>query len=158
MAAPKPDEATIFNAARRIDDPAARRNYVREACGDDRALAARVEKLLRAHDDDPTFLASPAEEVRDLLGAPAAEGPGTQVGPYQLLRPIGEGGMGTVFLAEQTQPLRRQVAVKVVRPGMDSRQVLARFEQERQALTWPWPARSFFSRRSSPRATASSSS
>jgi serine/threonine protein kinase/tetratricopeptide (TPR) repeat protein len=134
MTAPKPDEAAIFNAARRIEDPAARRQYVGEACGQDLALAGRVEALLRIHDEDPTFLASLAEGVRDPLGAPAAEGPGTQVGPYKLLRPIGEGGMGSVFLAEQTQPLQRQVALKVVRPGMDSRQVLARFEQERQAL------------------------
>jgi serine/threonine protein kinase/tetratricopeptide (TPR) repeat protein len=134
MAMPKLDEASIFNAARRIDDPAARRLYVREACGEDGALADRVEALLRMHDEDPTFLASPTEDVRALLGAPTAEGPGTQVGPYRLLRPLGEGGMGTVFLAEQTEPLQRQVAVKVVRPGMDSRQVLARFEQERQAL------------------------
>ena len=122
------------NAARRIGDPAARRLYVREACGEDIALAGRVEALLRMHDEDPTFLAAPAEDVRDLLGVPATEGPGAQVGPYHLLRPLGEGGIGTVFLAEQTQPLQRQVAVKVLRPGMDSHQVLARFEQERQAL------------------------
>ena len=134
MAAPKPDESTLFNAARRIDGPAARRLYVREACGDALALAGRLEALLRMHDEDPTFLASPAEDVRDLPGAVAAEGPGTRIGPYKLLRPIGEGGMGTVFLAEQTEPLRRQVAVKVVRPGMDSRGVLTRFEAERQAL------------------------
>jgi serine/threonine protein kinase/tetratricopeptide (TPR) repeat protein len=134
MDSPTIDEAAVFNAARRIGDPGARRQYVREACGDDLALAGRVEALLRIHDEDPTFLASPPEDVRHLLGAPAADGPGAQIGPYQLLRPLGEGGMGTVFLAEQTQPLQRQVAVKVIRPGMDSHQVLARFEQERQAL------------------------
>jgi serine/threonine protein kinase/tetratricopeptide (TPR) repeat protein len=131
MAAPKPDESTLFNAARRIDDPAARRQYVREACGDDQTLANRVEALLRMHDEDPTFLASPPQECRTLADA---EGPGTRIGPYRLLRSIGEGGMGTVFLAEQTEPLRRQVAVKVIRPGTDSREVLARFEAERQAL------------------------
>ncbi|HZY87294.1 MAG TPA: serine/threonine-protein kinase [Gemmataceae bacterium] len=134
MAGTKLDEAAVFNAARRIDDPAERRRYVGEACGEDRALASRVEALLRMHDEGPTFLPCPAEEVRDLLGASDAEGPGTQIGPYKLLRPIGEGGMGTVFLAEQSEPLQRQVAIKVIRPGKDSRQVLARFEQERQAL------------------------
>jgi serine/threonine protein kinase len=134
MAAAKPDEATIFNAARRIEDPAARRFYIREACGEDRALAERVEALLGAHDEGATFLASPTAEVRALLGALGTEGPGTQIGPYKLLRSVGEGGMGTVFLAEQTEPVQRQVALKVIRAGMDSRQVLARFEAERQAL------------------------
>src|SRR5204863_9102097 len=62
------------------------------------------------------------------------EQPGTVIGPYKLLQQIGEGGMGTVFMAEQTQPVHRKVALKVVKPGMDSRQVIARFEAERQAL------------------------
>jgi serine/threonine protein kinase/Flp pilus assembly protein TadD len=128
------DEAAVFNAARRIADPAARGRYVREACGVDHSLADRVEALLRANDEDRTFLASPTEDFRALVGASPAEGPGSQVGPYKLLRPIGEGGMGTVFLAEQTQPVQRQVALKVVRAGMDSGPVLARFEAERQAL------------------------
>ena len=70
MAAPKVDEADVFNAARRIGDPAERRQYVRETCGDDVALAGRVEALLRAHDEDPTFLESPAVALGDLLGAP----------------------------------------------------------------------------------------
>ena len=65
---------------------------------------------------------------------PTAESPGTVIGPYKLLEPIGEGGMGTVWMAEQTDPVKRRVAVKVVKEGMDSRQVLARFEAERQAL------------------------
>jgi serine/threonine protein kinase/Tfp pilus assembly protein PilF len=134
MAVAKRDEATIFNAARRIEDPTARRQYVREACGEDGTLADRIEALLQAHDDDATFLASPTNEFRAFLGAAPAEAAGTQIGPYRLLRPIGEGGMGTVFLAEQAQPVQRQVALKVIRPGMDTRQVLARFEAERQAL------------------------
>jgi serine/threonine protein kinase/Flp pilus assembly protein TadD len=134
MAAPKRDEAALFNAARQIQSPEARREYLREACGDDGELYRRVEALLRIHDEDPTFLGSPTEELHALLGDAVGEDPGTQVGPYKLLQKLGEGGMGTVFLAEQTQPVHRQVAVKVIRPGMDSRQVLARFEAERQAL------------------------
>ena len=68
------------------------------------------------------------------VAEPIREGPGTVIGPYKLLQQIGEGGMGTVFMAEQTQPVQRKVAVKVIKPGMDSRQVIARFEAERQAL------------------------
>src|SRR5262249_60904831 len=66
--------------------------------------------------------------------APAREGPGAVIGPYKLIQEIGEGGMGTVFLAEQTHPMRRKVAVKIIKPGMGTRQVVARFEAERQAL------------------------
>ena len=65
---------------------------------------------------------------------PAPATPGTQIGPYKLLQQIGEGGMGVVFMAEQTEPVQRKVALKVIKPGMDSRQVIARFEAERQAL------------------------
>src|SRR6516165_12395488 len=109
MAAPKPDESTLFNAARRIEDPAARRRYVREACGDDGALADRVEALLRMHDEDPTFLASPPSECRPLPGAPSeaptlapATAPGGEGPPpspptpagYEILGVLGRGGMG----------------------------------------------------------------
>src|SRR6185503_18172397 len=65
---------------------------------------------------------------------PLTEGPGTVIGPYKLMEQIGEGGMGLVFVAEQSQPIRRRLALKVIKPGMDSRQVIARFEAERQAL------------------------
>ena len=68
------------------------------------------------------------------VACPLAEGPGTAIGPYKLLEPIGEGGMGVVFMAEQTRPVRRRVALKVIKPGMDTSQVVARFEAERQAL------------------------
>ena len=63
-----------------------------------------------------------------------SEGPGTVIGPYKLLQQIGEGGMGVVFMAEQTEPVQRNVALKIIKPGMDTRQVIARFEAERQAL------------------------
>jgi serine/threonine protein kinase/tetratricopeptide (TPR) repeat protein len=134
MAAPKLDEASIFNAARQIQTPEARRQYIQEACGADLDLQRRVEALLRAHEDQETFLTSPTVELRSLLDASADEGPDTSIGPYRLIDRIGQGGMGTVFLAEQTQPVQRQVAVKIIRPGLDSDKVIARFEAERQAL------------------------
>jgi WD40 repeat protein/serine/threonine protein kinase/Flp pilus assembly protein TadD len=134
MAAPTFNEADIFNAARHIEDPEARRQYVQEACGEDRALADRIEALLHAHAEGGSFLDAPTEIADARPEDSPGEAPGTRIGPYTLLRPIGEGGMGAVFVAEQTQPVQRRVALKVVRPGMDSRLVLARFEAERQAL------------------------
>ena len=130
----KRDEAAIFNAARRIKEPEARHLYVKQACGEDTALQARIEALLRVYDHDPTFLASPAEGGRVAGGDGVREGPGTQIGAYQLVEEIGKGGFGVVFLAEQRQPIRRTVALKILKPGMDSRDVVARFEAERQAL------------------------
>jgi WD40 repeat protein/serine/threonine protein kinase/tetratricopeptide (TPR) repeat protein len=107
--------------------------FLDQACGADAALRARVEELLRAHQDAGNFLGKPGqpEMTRD---EPVAECPGTVIGPYKLLEQIGEGGFGVVFMAEQTQPVRRKVALKVLKPGMDTRQVIARFEAERQAL------------------------
>src|SRR5207302_3165211 len=89
--------------------------------------------------DDPPEPCGEQEAIPDRTdgrapGRPTAESPGTRIGPYTLLRPIGEGGMGTVYLAEQTEPVRRTVALKLIKAGMDSRQVLARFGAERQAL------------------------
>jgi serine/threonine protein kinase/tetratricopeptide (TPR) repeat protein len=130
----KLDEAAIFNRARQIEAPEARRRYIQEACGEDRALRERVEALLRVHEEERTFLQTPAEGEPATVQERSGESPGTQIGPYQLLEQIGEGGFGVVFLAEQQQPVRRKVALKVVKPGMDTRQVIARFEAERQAL------------------------
>jgi eukaryotic-like serine/threonine-protein kinase len=127
------DEAAIFGIARRIEDPEARAQYIRQACDGDRELQARVEALLHVYEQE-TFLKSPTQEMRSILGAPLGEGPGTQIGPYKLLEQIGQGGMGTVFLAEQLQPVQRRVALKVMQPGLDLGQVVARFEAERQAL------------------------
>ena len=134
MAAPKLDEAALFNHARQIESPEARRQYLQEECGGNREMLGRVEALLRVHDEDATFLDSPTDDFRALLTDTVGEDLGTQIGPYKLLQKLGQGGMGTVFLAEQTQPVQRQVAVKIIRAGMDSRQILARFEAERQAL------------------------
>ena len=90
-------------------------------------------KLMRAHRDAGAFLGG-AEKQDATRDQRIAERPGTVIGPYKLLQQIGEGGMGVVWMAEQTQPVQRKVALKVIKPGMDSRQVIARFEAERQAL------------------------
>ena len=95
-----------------------------------RSYVSAVEELIDNHFRAGSFLEFPAAVA---VTGPA-ERPGTVVGPYKLLQQIGEGGMGVVFMAEQTQPVRRQVALKVIKPGMDSSQVIARFEAERQAL------------------------
>jgi WD40 repeat protein/serine/threonine protein kinase/tetratricopeptide (TPR) repeat protein len=109
-----------------------------ELCGGDEALRRRVEGLLRAHREAGSFLEPAAtsiavESALSTLNHPP-EPPGTQIGPYTLLHVIGEGGMGVVYLAEQRIPVERRVALKIIKPGMDSRQVIARFEAERQAL------------------------
>jgi WD40 repeat protein/serine/threonine protein kinase len=124
-------DSRIFNAAVQLS-PDRRAAYLDEACGADQHLRRDVESLLNAHDDPDSFLRSqPRATVEH--GA-AAEQPGTLIGPYKLLQPIGEGGMGVVYMAEQQTPVRRKVALKVIKPGMDSAQVIARFEAERQAL------------------------
>jgi serine/threonine protein kinase/Flp pilus assembly protein TadD len=133
MTLPLPDEAAVFNAARLLETLEDRRRYLEKACAGDQDLQARVEALLRVHAEEPTFLEQPAEGVQP-LPVPTFEGPGAHIGPYRLVKPLGEGGMGSVFLAEQKEPVRRQVALKLIRPGLDGRQVLARFEAERQAL------------------------
>ncbi len=103
------------------------------ACGSDTDLRTSVEKLLRAHQDAGAFLGG-AGKIDAASHQPITLPPGTRVGPYLLREQIGEGGMGLVFVADQEHPVRRRVALKVVKPGMDTRQVLARFEAERQAL------------------------
>jgi serine/threonine protein kinase len=128
----------VFHVARRISDPVARGAYLEQACGGDRDLRARVEALLGAHDGAGSFLQSPAgagfAAALDLAALPPGYGPGSGIGPYKLLQQIGEGGMGVVYMAEQQHPVRRKVALKVIKPGFDTRQVIARFEAERQAL------------------------
>ncbi|TWU22592.1 serine/threonine protein kinase [Bythopirellula polymerisocia] len=109
--------------------------YLEEACGEDAALRRRVEVLLEAHRSDASLLDEPAIEIEATIEhSPLAERPGVDIGPYKLLEQIGEGGFGVVFLAEQTRPVRREVALKIVKAGMDTKEVIARFEAERQAL------------------------
>src|SRR4051812_33713941 len=118
------DERQIFDTARRMGDPASRAAYLSEACGAETALRQRVEALLQVHDEQPSFLASPAVADIDLSLTFTAPAPGTVIGRYKLLEPIGEGGYGTVFMAEQTTPVQRCVALKIIKPGMDTRQVI----------------------------------
>src|SRR5262245_28825667 len=130
------DEA-IFHAARKIEAPEARAAYLAHVCGEDDGLRREVEVLLSAYDGERSFLeSSPVgpDEIPTAAWSPSPEGPGTVIGPYKLLEQIGEGGMGTVWMAQQTEPITRLVAIKLIKAGMDSRQVIARFEAERQAL------------------------
>jgi serine/threonine protein kinase len=154
-------ERTLFLAALERSDPAERAKFLDEACGDDLELRRRVEKLLEDDEEAGHFLEPPSALVEAVRGAvedaakptegpgatapyvtqsdppqsrPLTEGPGTWIGPYKLLQKIGEGGMGVVYMAEQETPVRRRVALKVIKPGMDTDAVIARFEAERQAL------------------------
>ena len=126
-------ERELFEAALELpsDDRAA---YLDKVCGADTALRQRLEVLLRKHDQAGNFLEVPPPELAQTVNKPAIEEAGTQIGSYKLLEQIGEGGFGIVFMADQHAPVRRRVALKIIKPGMDSRQVLARFEAERQAL------------------------
>jgi eukaryotic-like serine/threonine-protein kinase len=139
---------SIFLAALEDHTPEQWPAFLQQACAGDAPLRAEVEKLLRARSELGSFHESPAQGlpspfaeeglgVRGLAATmddPISERPGTVIGPYKLLEQIGEGGFGVVFMAEQTQPVRRKVALKILKPGMDTRQVVARFEAERQAL------------------------
>ena len=99
-----------------------------------RSCADRVEGLLRSHEQAGSFLNAPLFDSAATIDRPPLELPGTQIGPYKLLEQIGEGGMGIVYHASQREPVRRTVALKIIKPGMDSREVVTRFEAERQAL------------------------
>ena len=123
----------VFCAAMELASPTERAAYLNQACGDDLDARRRVERLLAAHSQAGGFLGTGPSVDAATTDLPS-QATGTLIGPYKLLQPIGEGGMGTVFLAEQTHPVQRKVALKVIKPGMDSRQVIARFEAERQAL------------------------
>jgi tetratricopeptide (TPR) repeat protein len=142
------NESQVFTHALKLATPAERAAYLDEVCAGNAELRAAVEALLHAHADDPGFLEQPAGSLWGTVDGPAApalderlakagiaEQPGMVLGGrYKLLQLIGEGGMGDVWLAEQMQPVQRKVALKIIKAGMDSRQVLARFEAERQAL------------------------
>ena len=128
------NEREIFDAALEFDDREVQVRFVTEHCGGDSERYQRLLELLDAQRRLGTFLQTPPRELAATIEPPISEKPGTQIGPYKLLQEIGEGGMGVVYMAEQTSPVKRRVALKIIRPGMDSRQVIARFEAERQAL------------------------
>jgi tetratricopeptide (TPR) repeat protein len=131
-----------------IELPVAQRAaYLTEACCGDSVLRVEVESLLREHEEAERFLAAPTAEIapdsastsgvapgHSRRAIEGGEGPGSRIGQYKLLQQIGEGGFGSVFMAEQERPVTRKVAIKIIKLGMDTRQVVARFEQERQAL------------------------
>jgi eukaryotic-like serine/threonine-protein kinase len=151
METPELKLRSVFNEA--LDRPKgpARLGYLDEACGGDELLRGQVEALLAAHEKSGSFLKTSDRPAQMFEGTPdpttdqhvteqpktdqpATEKLGTKIGPYKLVQQLGEGGMGTVFLAEQAEPVKRRVALKLIKPGMDSAQVLRRFEAECQAL------------------------
>ena len=149
MSASKPLEDAIFYAAAGISDPAQRQQFLDQTCAGNAELRAVVDEMLAAHNEAEPFFAKgrsalilPPEEIPPMAsaGKGAIENPkvdeniGTLVGRYKLLQRIGEGGCGVVYMAEQELPVRRRVALKVIKLGMDTKSVIARFEAERQAL------------------------
>jgi eukaryotic-like serine/threonine-protein kinase len=142
MSTPPNREVALFSEALELE-ASQRAAYLDEACADDPALRLRLEALLRVHEEAIPFLEAPAPGTPgSLIGveAPGAtirvafapsEKAGDRIGRYKLLQQIGEGGCGVVYMAEQEEPVRRRVALKVIKLGMDTKQVVARFEAER---------------------------
>jgi serine/threonine protein kinase/tetratricopeptide (TPR) repeat protein len=128
------DAKTIFGRAIEIEDASARAAYLDQVCGANDQLRAEIDSLIGAHFKVGDFLKGPARDAATCLHDANAGDEGTVIGPYKLLEKIGEGGMGVVFMADQHAPVRRRVALNIIKPGMDTRQVLARFDAERQAL------------------------
>src|SRR5690349_10036762 len=127
-------EIAILNAALALS-PDSRAAYLDQVCADDLALRKRLEELIQAHAQAEDFLQTPSiRNVRKTvqLDLSPSEKPGDTIGRYKLLQQIGEGGCGVVYMAEQEEPVRRRVALKVIKLGMDTKQVIARFEAERQ--------------------------
>src|SRR5262245_18695023 len=129
-------ERDLFIEALQITGPAERTAFLDAACAGDEDLRQRVQQLLAQHEKNESFLLDapaplPQGPPTATIDQPVAELPGTVIGPYKLIEQIGEGGMGTVWMAQQTEPVKRLVAVKLIKAGMDSKQVIARFEAER---------------------------
>ena len=143
MVSSKEIEKALFDTARSLMDPAASRAFLDQACGGNPVLRGRLEELLAVQDPAEKFFESPVE--LQVVETPAANGeslpaspelaiPNMRIGRYKLLQRLGEGGCGVVYMAEQEEPVRRRVALKIIRLGMDTENVVARFEAERQAL------------------------
>ncbi len=129
-------EEAIFNGALQLPKEQ-RAQYLKDSCGGDQPLRERVAALVQAHEQSGAFLSEPAPPVAQktvVLSVPLTEKAGDRIGRYKLLQTIGEGGCGVVYMAEQQEPVSRRVALKVIKLGMDTKQVVARFEAERQAL------------------------
>lgn len=122
----------IFNQALELGSASERTGFIKGACGADKELLAQVERLLRANEEVEDFM--PTEPGDSGSFAPVTESAGSTIGNYKLLEKVGEGGCGVVYVADQTEPVRRRVALKIIKLGMDSKSVVARFEAERQAL------------------------
>src|SRR5262245_38305008 len=128
---------SIFWEALKRESPVERASYLDKACGGDSPLRNEIEELLATYPRAEAFLERPPPDAVALgvrANPPRLERPGETIGPYKLLQQIGEGGFGIVFMAQQLEPVNRRVALKVLKPGMDTRQVIARFDQERLAL------------------------
>src|SRR5262245_61942396 len=136
MTEPEHQMISLLGEALEHSSPEERAAFLDKACAGDAGRRARIEELLRAHQAAGDFLQGNPPRAKPVatVDEPIREGPGAVIGPYKLLEQIGEGGFGVVFMAEQTEPVRRKVALKILKPGMDTRQVVARFEAERQAL------------------------
>jgi serine/threonine protein kinase len=135
MVAQPLDEESIFKLAAAIPAGDTRGMYLEQVCGHDDRLRQRIERLLSAHDEAPQFLESSVTGLAATLQLPKSiEQVGAHIGPYKLYQEIGEGGMGIVYMALQGEPVRRKVALKIIKPGMDTREVTARFAAEEQAL------------------------
>jgi len=129
------NERDLFIEALKITEPAERSAWLDRECRGDARLRQRIDVLLNASANAGSLLENPMVAAGPTVDAPPnCERPGMIIGPYKLLELIGEGGMGAVWMAQQTEPVKRLVAVKLIKAGMDSKQVLARFEAERQAL------------------------
>ena len=126
-------EETIFNSLLALP-PERRQEHLDRECAGDADLRRRVIELLEAHDGGDRFMAASAAETLTGMRVPISEKPGDCIGRYKLMEQIGEGGCGVVYVAEQQEPVRRRVALKLIKLGMDTKQVMARFEAERQAL------------------------
>src|SRR5260370_41462237 len=137
MNEPVNPEVAILNNALELAE-AQRDAYLDQACAGDAALRKQIETLLQSHEQAKGFLEAPPTGMdfkrTALVNIPLTEKPGDRVGRYKLPQQIGEGGCGVVYMAEQEEPVRRRVALKVIKLGMDTKQVIARFEAERQAL------------------------